>query len=138
VIAHAESELKYAAREGKKVFVGLETGDLPDETILGFGTVGGGSRLMMETSDGTRVRLRWLRDEDGKNAAADDGPVPGRVILYQVSSVAVPASKLTFAGKRPAELEEIMLQTASEIRRFPSFHGFAIHSYESYRRWLER
>jgi hypothetical protein len=36
VISNGNYELAYAAKRGKKVFVGLETGPLPDETFLDF------------------------------------------------------------------------------------------------------
>ncbi len=51
-IAHAQSELRYAAAAGKRVFVGLETVDLPDETDFTFSSEGsGGSRIVIEQID---------------------------------------------------------------------------------------
>jgi hypothetical protein len=60
------------------------------------------------------------------------------VILRESRATDVPSSKLSFARYSRNELEVVMDQTARELQHFASFHGFAIHSYESYRSWLER
>ena len=62
----------------------------------------------------------------------------GIVILRESRATDVPSSKLSFARYSRNELEVVMDQTARELQHFASFHGFAIHSYESYRPWLER
>ncbi|MDH3376370.1 MAG: hypothetical protein OEQ39_05305 [Gammaproteobacteria bacterium] len=129
VIAHATDELRYAARLGKKVFVGLETVTLPDETIYEFGTNGGGSALLITQVDERRVELTWV--PEGTEVPAD-----GALLLRETRAIAVPSSKITFDRKTLQDLREVTRHTEGELRQFSSFQGFAIHSYESYRPWL--
>ena len=55
VIEHGTNELKYADKKGKKVFIGLETVWLPDETIYDFGPRGGGSRVLIKSVDSQKI-----------------------------------------------------------------------------------
>jgi len=138
VIAHAHSELQYAAKRGKKVFVGLETFELPDETILEFGSRGSGSQILIKRLDSKRIRLYWIPDGNWERFKRDPQFSQDVVVLAQTHVTHVPATKLTFAQKDLKDLETVMQQTKSELQKFSSFYGFAIHSYESYRAWLER
>ena len=61
----------------------------------------------------------------------------GTVILRESRATDVPSSKLSFAQYSQSELEDVIEQTALELQHFKSLYGFAIHSYESYRPWLE-
>ncbi len=131
VIAHGMNELRYAEKAGKKVYIGLETVWLPDETIYEFGSKGRGSKVRIEPLDADRMRLDWI--PAGVPVAAGGGRV-----LHQKRAVNVPSSKITFDRKTPEDLETVLRQSERELRRFSSFHGFVIHSYESYRSWLER
>ncbi len=126
VITHGEGELAEASRRGKKVFIGLETVSLPDETILDFeGGKGGERALVIEEIGGGRARLTL--GSGGKG-----------VVLTQRRSVKIPSSKITFFGKSEREMREVMEGAFREFSGYSSFAGFAIHSYESYRPWLER
>ncbi len=131
VIEHGTNELKYAAKKGKKVFIGLETVPLPDETIYDFGPKGSGNRLLIKALDSKRIRISFIP----KGASVD---LQGAFLLHQTRQVKVPSSKLTFDQKKPEDLEEVMRDSEQELCQFPSFHGFVIHSYESYRPWLEK
>ena len=139
VIAQGTQELQYAAKRGKEVFLGLETVELPDETILAFSPASQrGSRILLERMEGTKVRLYWIPDGQWERVQKDHLFSSPFVVLGQTQTTFVPSGKLTFANKDLQDLEEVMRQTESELRRFPSFSGFTIHSYESYRPWLER
>jgi len=59
------------------------------------------------------------------------------VILRESRATDVPSGKLSFARHDRSELERVIEQTALELQQFESLYGFAIHSYESYRPWLE-
>jgi len=131
VIEHGTNELRYAAKKGKKVFIGLETGSLPDETIYDFGPKGEGSRLLIKTIDSQRIQITFIP----KGETLDS---QGALLLHQTRQVQVSSSKLTFDQKKLADLEEVMRHSEKELCRFSSFHGFVIHSYESYRPWLEK
>ena len=121
IIANAHGELTYASENGTEVYVGLETGELPDETICEFGT----------GDSGVHIAIESLGDRNARISLGGDGGT----ILHEMQSISVPASKLTFAGKKVSALTMVMRQAAAELQQFPSFHGFAIHSYESYRPW---
>jgi hypothetical protein len=138
VIAHAYSELQYAAKRNKKVFVGLETVELPDETILEFGSHGSGSQILLRSLNDKRVRLYWTPDGSWDRLKRDPQLSQGVVILGQIHATLVPSTKLTFAKKNLKDLERVIQQTKSELQNFSSFYGFAIHSYESFRPWIER
>ncbi len=131
VIAHGTNELRYAAKKGKKVFIGLETVSLPDETIYNFGPKGGGSRLLIETIDSQRIQITFIP----KGETLD---TQGTLLLHQTRQVKVLSTKLTFDQKKLKDLEEVMRHSKNELCQFSSFHGFVIHSYESYRPWLEK
>jgi len=138
VIAHAYSELQYAEKQGKKVFIGLETFELPDETILEFGLQGKDSKILIKRLEDNRIRLFWIEEENWERFKRDPQFSQDVVVLAQSSETYVSATKLTFAQKDWIDLETVMQQTKSELQKFSSFYGFAIHSYESYRPWLER
>jgi len=137
-IAHAQTELRYAARRGKKVFVGLETSELPDETDFAFSSEGsGGSRVVVEQIDDRRARITWIAEEAWDRLGSWRGKTTGTVILRESRATDVPSRKLTFAAYGRSELDVVIEDTALELQQFESFYGFAIHSYESYRPWLE-
>ena len=139
VIAQGTQELLYAAKQGKEVFLGLETVELPDETLLAFSPAShSGSRILLERIEGKKVRLYWIPDGQWERVQKDHPFSAPVVVLGQTHATFVPSGKLTFANKDLQDLKEVMQQAESELRRYPSFSGFTIHSYESYRPWLER
>jgi len=125
VIAHALGELEYASAKGKKVFIGLETSDLPDETLLEFGRGRGPSRLRMKKQEGTEVLLQWI---PGEGESEPEHPQ----VLFQQKKTSVPSGKITFAGRSSDELTGIMEKAEYEFREYPGFYGFAIHYYQSF------
>ena len=140
-IAHASSELRYAEDIGKRVFLGLETGELPDETDLAFSAEGsGGSRIVVEQIDDERARVSWIAEEAwdrlGNRPGEPDTRI-GSVTLRESRATRVPSGKLSFAGYGRSDLDVVIEQTALELQQFESLYGFAIHSYESYRPWVE-
>ncbi|MFQ6038257.1 MAG: hypothetical protein ACE5LV_06535 [Candidatus Aminicenantales bacterium] len=130
VIAHAFGEIRYASANGKSVFVGLETTEIPDEILLEFGKGRGPTRLLLEDLRESRVRLRWLPE--------DSPPAADGVFLFQTNRVLVPAEKLSFSRKNPVELFRVMEKVRGELSGYPGFCGFAIHAYESFRVLIER
>ncbi len=137
-IAHAQSELRYAAGVGKQIFLGLETVELPDETDFAFSSQGsGGSRMVVEQIDDERARVSWIAEEAWDRLGSQRKTTTGTVILRESRATDVPSSKLSFARYGRSELEVVIEQTALELQEFESLYGFAIHSYESYRPWLE-
>lgn len=131
VIAHALDELRYADKKGKKIFIGLETVWLPDETIYDFGPRGKGTRVLIKKSGQDKAQITWL--PEGKQVSTKEG-----IVLHQTRAIPVSAGKITFDKKYPEDLVEVMEQAEGELSQFSSFQGFIIHSYESYRPWLKR
>ena len=138
VIANAYSELQYAAKQEKKVFIGLETYELPNETILEFGPQGNGSQMLLKRLSGERIRLYWIPAGKWDRFKGDLQSSQDCLVLSQTHATPVPSTKLTFARKDLNDLETVMRQTKLELQNLSSFYGFAIHSYESYRPWLEQ
>lgn len=99
---------------------------------------GSGSQILVRKLDDKRIRLYWIPEGNWDRLKGDFQFSQGIVVLSQTEAVPVPSTKLTFAKKGLKDLEKIMQQTKSELQKFSSFYGFAIHSYESYRPWLER
>ena len=137
VIAQATGELQYAAAKGKRVYIGLETVQLPDETLLQFGPGGNGSHILLRRLKGTKIRIYWIPSGTQVPSTIDSVSVKGATVLGQTRKTHVPSDKLTFARKSRKDLDEVMRQAESEFLQYPSFAGFVIHSYESYRGWLE-
>ena len=149
-ITHSEDELRFASSRGRKVYVGLETGSLPDEVLMEFwgtpnvglpeteGDVG--RLLVVERPDSIQLILvpagESLRDLDSVVAVR---PGSDRVLWWPVSrEVAVPASKLSFGEWDAARMADVMTKTAFESSPHPSFSGFAIHDMAGWRELLNR
>ncbi|MEW5909701.1 MAG: hypothetical protein AB1659_07880 [Thermodesulfobacteriota bacterium] len=126
LITHAADELRYAAKNGKTVFVGLETFELPDETMFEFGKGSGDSVIEISSLGKTRVRLRWIAS--GKPVVKKEG-----FYLAQTGKTFIPSTKLSFARKSIRDLHDVMKKAGSQFHEFASFRGFAVHYYESYR-----
>ncbi|NKB82307.1 MAG: hypothetical protein GKS05_10555 [Nitrospirales bacterium] len=137
VLAHAQTELTYAAEQKTPVFVALETVPLPDETLLRFDSHGKqDSCVVLEDAEDQRIQIYWLP------TCTETDPLSflttqKHVQLRQAGRIAVPADKLTFAQRSPDELRHVMQQVTTEFAHLPSFVGFAIHSYESYHVWVQ-
>ncbi len=126
ILVHSRKELEYASKKGKKVFIGLETMELPDETLVELergDTVPG---IQILQSEKNSVIFRYL--PGGKEPAQKNAPS-----FSQKKRTFVPSGKLTFAQKGEEAFEKAMESAKSELSRFPGFAGFAIHYYESYR-----
>jgi hypothetical protein len=126
IIVHALGELRCASEHGKKIFIGLETAEVPDETLLEFGRSPGPSRISMEKREGTKIFLRWF----GESSLPETG---GDAFLFQQKETFVPSEKLSFYKKNIEELKEVMEAAESEFQKYSGFYGFALHYYESYR-----
>ena len=142
VIAHASGELAYAERVGKRVLIGLETVPLPDETLMVYD---GGDRsrwdafgdLVIEPLGGTRARLTWVPAGARRESGEYPWALPGARLLRYRDALQVPAGKITFANLRNRDLERTLERARSGLLHRKSLDGFIIHSYESYRPWLE-
>ena len=141
ILRQAEGELRYATRAGKRAWVALETGVLPDETLVEFagepaadpdelppegGAIGmvsaGDSLLVLWRPPGTADSEHRL--PEGEFDSARWWPIARRV--------AVPADKLSFARPGLDSMRIAMGETARELSHLDAFAGFAIHYSESY------
>jgi hypothetical protein len=153
----AEGELRYAAAAGKRIFVGLETTELPDEELFEFGgepqpglpdqAPADRTVVIVPTSSGATMwlapRAAWsaLKTTPGVVSAAKTTPgvvSQDRTILWWpvTKVIPVPATKLTFARLGAGTLHAAMQQAHDELSRYPSFAGYAIHDYVGYRALL--
>lgn len=135
VIAHARSVLEYASQENKKVFVGLETSEFADETLFEYLPQGKGSALVLKKRGKNKARIYWIPEDRLSEWKAQALKGEER-ILYQSKKILVAASRITFAQKTLQDFQRVVKDSAAELRQYPSFYGFAIHSYESYSQWL--
>lgn len=154
-IRHGRGELEYAEKQGKPVFIGLETHPLPDEALLdflgepGIGPPGAESSgpFVVLGSNPDSIVVALIPDTVASTAFRDallswlnrHGLGEGEVLWWPIASrVDVPAGKITFADMGPDALERVMQDTAFEFQRYRSFAGFAIHHSESFRAFLRR
>jgi len=149
VVAMAQDELAYASKQGKPVFIGLETTELPDEELMEFHGVPS-SDLSRNVPDSRFVVL-----VPGKNTAtlhlvsplawlARRGEFEARsidlasLLWWPIRNTAfVPGHKLTFYNLGLHPMQQTMAEAQSELARFSSFAGFAIHDYLGYHRLLK-
>lgn len=134
VIAHSLDEIEYAERVGKDVFVALETVSLPDEVILEMAKEGKGAKAVLFPTEPGQVELRWFSLEKAHQAEAFAKRHPGSLVVSQIFEAKAPASKLTFHGREALEVNEAIDKISAELRPHGSLAGFAIHSYDSFRK----
>jgi len=60
----------------------------------------------------------------------------GKVLMFEAEVAML--KKLTFEHLREEDLNEVMSQTSAELKAYPSFNGFAIHYYKTYRSLCEK
>ena len=150
-VRHASGELEYAQRRGKRVFVGLETAELPDEVLLDFrgdprrglaqAAPAGEFVVLAAAADSVYVLHVAERAELDSSALAEleqhlaeRGLEASEVWWWPISRrVNVPADKVTFARHDARQLETVLEQTATAFQRYTSFAGFALHFAQSYR-----
>jgi len=148
VIAMAQDELAYASKQGKTVFVGLETTELPDEELVEFSGV--------PSSDLNRKipNSRFLLLVPGNNAATlylvspshwlplrgeleARGINPVSLLWWPIrNTMLVPGHRLTFSSLGADQMHQTMTEAQRELSHFSSFSGFAVHDYLGYRRLL--
>jgi hypothetical protein len=152
-VRHGTGEMEYASAVGKPVFIGLETFALPDETLLDFrGPTQPG--LPVEPPVNSYVVIGMASDSVHAAFVSDPALDPeGRAELVHWMEgiglawadvawwpidrrVEVPASKITFAGQDPADLEKVIRATTEAFRGYDAFAGFAIHFVRSYMEFL--
>ncbi len=93
--------------------------------------------VIVEQIDDERARVSWIAEEAWDRLGRRRETTTGTVILRESRATDVPSNKISFAQYGKSELEGVIEQTALELLQFESLYGFAIHSYESYRPWLE-
>ena len=153
-IRHADGELAYAAAQGKRVFIGLETAPLPDELLLDFSgkpgiALGGGLAaegvvVMATKGDSTLILFVAAAESAAKqreNVAGQlrrAGGDPRTALWWPVSRrVDVPGDRLSFSRLGAESLRQVIEETAFEFRRHSSFAGFALHHAASYQELRE-
>lgn len=146
VIAMAQDELAYAAKQGKPVLIGLETTDLPDEELVDFsGSPSRGltqqapqARFVLLVPGESAATLYLVSSAEWPQLHAELGSLGvsrASLLWWPVQSITfVPGRKLTFFDLGADSLRQTMAEVQTELRPFSSFAGFAIHDYLGYRR----
>ena len=150
IILQSLEEISYAFKAGRQVFVGLETESLPDEQIMTFRgrpTTGylnpppSGWHFFLVAN--SREATGYLLAEESVGAFQSFLSVQAveqnSVLHWNISqNVFAPADKVSFAKLKPADLAKVMEEGGMEFEQQPAFQGFAIHHYESYRKFLSQ
>lgn len=155
VVALAEKEVDYAGKQGKKVFVALETTPLPDQVTYTFkqepndapSSVRGEkplAYLLVEQWNGAAV-FYWRElkpdDQPDVDATLRDALKPsgeGHQVFLSLQKAVTPGSFLSFAAQRMADLNATVEQVQEEFAGAKGFAGVAVHHYESYRELASR
>jgi hypothetical protein len=149
-IAHAAGELAYASQKGKKIFIGLETSELFDEELLDFqGTPFAGfprsapaERLVFVVPmlGNSKLYVVPAYQLEGFGDLLKRQGTDMKKLLYWpvIKTTPVPANKLSFANLGASLLFDTMKEATQEMVAYPSFLGFALHHYESFRKLLSR
>ena len=146
VVAMAQNEIAYAAKLGKPVLIGLETTELPDEELVEFIGIPSNdlarkvpaSRFVVLVSGKSTANLHLVSPSQwpGLRSELESLGVDLASLLWWPvqSTTPVPGRKLTFYNLGAGQLHQTMTEAQSELGRFASFAGFAIHDYLGYQR----
>jgi hypothetical protein len=133
VIAHAIDEIEYAEATGKAVYVGLETGPLPNEHVREFDRQerSRADRLLVWVEGGRGLRFTHFRFAERQEFSAARAAHPRAHVLYMRSETIAPASKITFNRDNVADLREATKRITEELGLYDSTLGVAIHAFGS-------
>ena len=147
-VSMAVGELAYAAKYGKKAYVGLETGPVEDERIFTFRgspeaspeafpkapffacISGAGNEMKITIIEAVQVAAFKKRLRDGN---------PGGRVEYWwpvYSASFLSGTSISFAALGSESLRRTEIETAAELSVYPSFAGIAVHDYVNHRRLL--
>ncbi len=127
VLSISAEEIQKANQLGKKLWIGLETTALPDETLL---------RMEKLAQSGPYLQIENLPQGKARLSLLNSRPSQG-IVLGTTSTRILPGSRLSFFDSTPQSLETTMNEIKNALNSQPSFAGFALHSYESLENWLK-
>jgi hypothetical protein len=149
IVSVSRSELDYAEKQGKTVFVGLETSSIPDEDhvyIRGIPAtdttmLGTTEQVVVMTVSGDSVNVSLVTRSDACSmfkAQRDCCTPPPTMFLWEVSNSShIPSTSLSFAELGRKRLDETIDTVIQQLSEFLSFGGVAIHHAASYARLPE-
>jgi len=135
LIEHIKNELAYADQQGKRVYLGVETGALPDETIYEFTREGRGPSALLVKEKAGRWHYSWHRRFSPSQGQLGQG---GGWVGWEISREEVPAAKITFHDYPRAIFSQEINQALVRLNSFRSLVGVAIHSFSSYKEYISR
>ncbi len=140
ILALASTELVAAAAAGKRLWIGLETTWLPDETLIRFradalpGLPTPGERDWWVVQIGGEL----LAVPDELLGTLDDSSQRGGVVRHWPAyTLDIPASRQTFYDLGYDALDSALQSTDEGLAGHPAFAGFALHYERPLRRLLE-
>jgi len=147
-VSLAVGELAYAAKCGKKIYVGLETGPIEDERLFTFRGAPATNPVEFPNApffacvtgtgeDLTITILEAAGAADFQRRLRDEGP-SGQVELWWpvYSAPFVSGASIGFAALGPEPLKQTADLTSNELSVYPSFAGIAVHDYVNHRQLL--
>lgn len=147
-VSLAVGELAYAAKCGKKIYVGLETGPIEDERLFTFRGAPATSPFEFPNApffacvtgtgeDLTITILEAAEAADFQRRLREEGP-SGQVELWWpvYSAPFVSGASISFATLGPEPLKQTAGLTSNELSVYPSFAGIAVHDYVNHRQLL--
>lgn len=144
ILAGVETELAQARKWHKKLILGLETMPLPDETLYLLRGPAQSTRpdlaqpalLVWPQTPAPQAIAQGHRHWQMRYLAAGEKLTPELEtelateahFFWPLHAYAeIPASSLSFAGTRPAQLEKLCTQLNHELAANPAFAGLALH-----------
>jgi len=135
-------ELAYAAKVGKKVYVGLETGPIEDERIFTFRGAPSPDPYAFPTAPffacvagaGEDWSITILEPSAAADFQTKQGGAGRAQFWWPVfSAPELPGTAISFAALGLAPLKQTTGLTAAELSVYPSFAGIAVHDFANHR-----
>ncbi|RLE06949.1 MAG: hypothetical protein DRJ06_06830 [Candidatus Aminicenantes bacterium] len=134
LIEHIKNELEYAAKRKKPIWLGVETGPLPDETLYEFAVFGKGKSAIWVEDQGEKWVIFWEKKDP---SLARESTFP-QVKLIEWKQEDVPAAKITFFGSPFRIFRQEIDLALHRLASFSNLVGVAIHSFSSYKKYIHQ
>jgi len=96
-------------------------------------TTAGRTADVSELEGGVPRAIRGNPDYRDYETFAWTNKASGELAAAGFRTTEIMTDKITFAGRTQAEMEAVLAETAEHYRGSPSFHGFAIHHYTTWK-----
>lgn len=138
VVRHGNVELDIANKLGKKVYIGLETIKLPDEESYSFsGPPSSGlpllddeSWIILDSKGNKFFLVPQNKLETFQELMKKQNILESDLYYWSIKSrIFMASNRVSFYSLGFNKLNKILKESENEIKKYPSFAGFAIHDY---------